>query len=367
MLHQKIERVLSRVVPQTNQSSYIALQNRITSTRTFASHTSRFRSVSRIFYQPQSRKLSSTGRRCSNGNYNRFNNSGRGPRAPPLIYHLLSRARTGHFVIIGLGASAFYYYNTEVVEMTGRRRLNFISVQHELELGEQAYREILAEHRDRILPDSHPDAKVVHRVLERLIPQARVEGAQWRAHVIKADNVRNAFVLPGGKVFVFTGILPFCRDEDGLAAVLGHEIAHVVAHHSAEGMTRNYLLKSIVTVVSFLFDISAMIPAYLSHYLINLPNSRVQEAEADDMGLIMMARACYNPEAAIAFWQRLVNNKEEHEIHQFLSTHPSNESRIHALSEKLNTAQAIYLDGGCKMANEYMPDFRRAFAYHREV
>lgn len=118
MLHQTIGRMLSRVVPQTKQTSYIAVQSRIASTRTFASHASPFRSVSRPLHQPQSRTFSSCGRRCRNGNYNRFSNSGRGPRAPPLMYHLLSRARTEHFVIIGLGASAFYYYNTEVVEVS---------------------------------------------------------------------------------------------------------------------------------------------------------------------------------------------------------------------------------------------------------
>ncbi|RAL11073.1 M48 family metallopeptidase [Aspergillus homomorphus CBS 101889] len=371
MLRQTMERVFPRVFPPITRTlsspvsaSPLASHSRITLVQTFARDGPRFRSAPRVPHQPQTRTFSSSGHRRSNGGYNRFNDSGpRNPRMAPL-HQLMMRARTEHFVILGLGTWAFYYYNTEEVEMTGRRRLNLISAERERELGEKAYREILREFKGHILPNSHPTSQAVHRVLERLIPQAHVEGAQWRAHVIAAPGEQNAFVLPGGKVFVFTGILPFCADEQGLAAVLAHEIAHVVAHHGAEGMTRNYLLTALVTVVSLLFDVSGVIPAQLSHFLIDLPNSRVQEAEADDMGLIMMARACYNPAAAIAFWHRMAQNKQAGEVPQLLSTHPSNENRLLALNEKLSAAQAIYHDSGCGEVTSFMPGFRKAVADH---
>jgi Zn-dependent protease with chaperone function len=90
-----------------------------------------------------------------------------------------------------------------------------------------------------------------------------------------------------GKVFVYTGILPICEDEDGLAAVLGHEIAHVVAHHPAERMSNSFLTIGAVFLVSFLFDVSGQLPSMLLNLMYSLPNSRTQEAEADNMGLSM--------------------------------------------------------------------------------
>ncbi|KAE8380308.1 TCP-1/cpn60 chaperonin family-domain-containing protein [Aspergillus bertholletiae] len=230
--------------------------------------------------------------------------------------------------------------------MTGRRRFNCVSAQRELEMGRQGYLEVLNENRGNILPDHHPLTMQVNRVLQRLIPQAPIEGADWRVHVIKDDSMLNAFVLPGGKVFVYTGILPICRDEDGLAAVLGHEIAHVVAHHPAERMSNSFVTIGAAFIVSLLFDISGQLPSLFMNLAYSLPNSRTQEAEADEIGLMMMSRACFNHEAAVELWARM-QEAEKGAPPQFLSTHPSSYNRMEAIREWSIKAEAAYEDSGC--------------------
>ncbi|OOO09798.1 peptidase M48 Ste24p [Aspergillus oryzae] len=246
--------------------------------------------------------------------------------------------------------------------MTGRRRFNCVSAQRELEMGRQSYQEVLNENRGRILPEYHPLTMQVNRVLQRLIPQAPIEGADWKVHVIKDDNMLNAFVLPGGKVFVYTGILPICKDEDGLAAVLGHEIAHVVAHHPAERMSNSFITLGAAFLVSMLFDISGQLPSLLMNLAYSLPNSRTQEAEADEIGLMMMSKACFNHEAAVELWARM-QEAEKGAPPQFLSTHPSSYNRMEAIRGWSIKAEAAYEDSGCHAIGGFMPGFRQA-AYH---
>lgn len=137
--------------------------------------------------------------------------------------------------LLSAGAGGFYLYNLEEVPVSGRRRFNIIPAQLEEALGQSSVEQVRQQYRGRILPESDGRVQLVKRVLERLLPYAEGEGLQgldWEVAVIESPE-QNAFVAPGGKVFVFTGMLPLCRDEDGVAAVLGHEIAHVVAHHTA--------------------------------------------------------------------------------------------------------------------------------------
>lgn len=125
--------------------------------------------------------------------YNRF----RGNTRQDTLYRLVQNAKPRHFVIIGVGISGVYLYNTEKVEMTGRRQFNCISRHQELKMGEESYQEILSSERGKILSDHHPLTRMVNGVLQRLIPQAPIEGANWKVHVIKDDGMVNAFVLPG--------------------------------------------------------------------------------------------------------------------------------------------------------------------------
>ncbi|KAJ5576401.1 Chaperone tailless complex polypeptide 1 [Penicillium sp. DV-2018c] len=277
--------------------------------------------------------------------YNRFQGN---PRQQ-LLYRLVQNARPHHFVMIGVGISGVYMYNTETVEITGRRQFNFISRTQELKMGEESYRDVLASERGKVLPDSHPLTRMVDGVLQRLIPQAPVEGADWRVHVIDNPGMVNAFVLPGGKVFVYTGILPVCKDEDGLAAVLGHEIAHVVAHHPAERVSNSFLTLGAVFLFSFVFDVSGHFSSFLLNLMYSLPNSRTQEAEADNIGLMMMSKACFDPRAAVELWARM-HEKEKQAPPQFMSTHPSSYNRMEAIQGWLDKAEAIYDDNGSSIS-----------------
>ncbi|KAL4923846.1 M48 family metallopeptidase [Aspergillus undulatus] len=237
--------------------------------------------------------------------------------------------------------------------MTGRRRFNCVSHQLELKMGMQGYKETIQQYRGRILPPSHPHSIMVNRVLQRLIPLAPMDNANWEVHVIKDDEMENAFVLPGGKVFVFTGILPICQDEDGLAAVLGHEIAHVVAHHTGERMSNSFVTLGIVLLIASLFDVSGALPNMVLQLMWGLPNSRTQEAEADNIGLMIMSRACFNPEAAADLWARM-HQAEKQAPPQFMSTHPASYNRMESIRKWLDEAQMEYENSGCSGMGSYL-------------
>lgn len=165
--------------------------------------------------------------------YKRFSASG---GASGLLFRWAARPTFYRDIgIITVGTGGFYIYNLEEVPVSGRRRFNIISPSLEEMIGKASVDQVKEEYRGRILPEYDPRVRKVKKVLERLLPFAEGEGLKgmdWEVHVIDSPE-QNAFVAPGGKVFVFTGILPLCEDEDGIAAVLGHEIAHVVAHHTA--------------------------------------------------------------------------------------------------------------------------------------
>lgn len=142
-----------------------------------------------------------------------------------------------------------------------------------------------------------------------------------------ATDKMNAFVIPGNKIFVYTGILEVCKNEDGLAAVLAHEIAHNVASHSAERRSEYLIVEKLLDALAFL-NYTDVLSALLGRYVLDLgisrPASREQESEADYIGLLMMAQACYDPQAAVKMWRRMEKADEEYKSGpEFLSTHPS--------------------------------------------
>ncbi|KAF2420318.1 hypothetical protein EJ08DRAFT_665672 [Tothia fuscella] len=268
---------------------------------------------------------------------------------------------TFYYEVGGLSAltAGFYTYNLETVPVSGRKRFNLISAEQEAEISKQQYGIIMEQYRGRILPGWDKRTRRVEGVLRRLVPRSGLEGLEWSVHVVESEEV-NAFVIPGGKVFVFTGILPICENEDGIAAVLGHEIAHNVAHHAAERMSRG----SILTMVSFIFMQLTGLPDVLSSLPLTLafdrPNGRAQESEADYIGLMMMAQACYDPEQAEAFWKRM-RKAEKGAPPEFLSTHPSSEHRIEHIQRWLPEAQQKRNESECGAVLDYADDFKRAF------
>lgn len=172
----------------------------------------------------------------------------------------------------------------------------------------------------------------------------------WEFTVIDDPGTVNAFALPGGKVVVYTGILPFTKDESGLATVLGHEIGHVIARHGVERMSRGKLAEFGATGLEILLGGSGndqergvihQAFGIGTNVGVMLPFERSQESEADHIGLNLMALAGYNPEAAIPFWQRMSGENKNHSP-EFLSTHPADQKRIDQIRAWLPEALKNY-------------------------
>ncbi|KAI7869338.1 peptidase family M48-domain-containing protein [Spinellus fusiger] len=208
------------------------------------------------------------------------------------------------------------------------------------------YEEVMAQYGNEILPSHHPYSQMVTRVAQRIVNVSGISNIQWEFHVIHSPE-KNAIVLPGGKVFVFTGILPIVENEDGLAAVLGHEIAHQVARHSAEKLTMAKILFASRAIFFLLgIDVSFIFNTISMNYLMMMPFSRKCETEADIIGIRLMAHACFDPREALKIWHRM-KAAEASNGFQFLSTHPSNDNRIKYLKNEMPLAISIYENNDC--------------------
>ena len=266
---------------------------------------------------------------------------------------------------LGLGGGAFYYYNLEEVPISGRRRFNCISPAREAEMTGSQYQMIMQQYGRDILPPDHPHSKMVNRVLRRLVPAAGLEEEKWEVKVINDPDQQNAFVLPGGKVFVFSGILPICAGDDGLAAVLGHEIAHNVAHHISEKMSQMVYVLLFRLILLWTLDLSGDLSQLLLDFALERPNSRKMESEADYIGLLMMAQACYDPSAAVGLWERMAE-AEKFAVPQILSTHPASRKRMTVIQEWLPQAHQKRAESRCGITSGYMDDFATAFGHGDE-
>ena len=332
-----------------------------------------FRSTSRTFPRLRTFRSSpflSTPRRHASYRYQRFGESGgKGGQqqqwsnfGPTYRAQYIWRNYRTPILVVSGGGGTFYVYNLEQAPVTHRRRFNCIGPSTEAQFGAQGYEETLAQYRGKILPEIHPYTQAVAKVVERLLPATHGLSAseEWRVHVIDDPEQKNAFVLPGGKVFVFTGLLPITKDEAGLAAVLGHEIAHNVAHHLAERISQSIIVAGTAIVIASLFDISGQVSNNIANLALSLPNSRTQEQEADHIGLLMMAESCYDPEAAVDLWTRMAK-AEQGAPPQFLSTHPTSYNRRELIKKWLPDARLKYEQSECGMTGRYASDFKQAF------
>ncbi|KAJ2082423.1 metalloendopeptidase [Coemansia sp. RSA 988] len=236
------------------------------------------------------------------------------------------------------GVSTTVYYQVHLIDSpTGRRQFISVSPEDERKAGQSAYAQIMNEYRHHIVPHNTEIDRYVRRVAMRIVKASNLEG-DWEVRVIDSPE-ENAFVLPGGKIFVFSGLLPLAANEDGLATVLAHEIAHQYARHSAEKLSTAGLVSLLYTLVAFFVDPNAaQAGRIVATLLLDLPNSRECEQEADQIGLDLMAVACYDPAQAIQFWQRM--KKPAHMAPpQLLNTHPSTRSRIENIRSWIPSAQ----------------------------
>ena len=230
----------------------------------------------------------------------------------------------------------------ETVPVTGRSQLNLLSPAEEAKLGGEAFTQVLAKAKVSSEPTVN---EMVRRVGSRI---AAVAGGdrQWEYKVIDDPNQVNAFALPGGKIAVYTGIIPITRDEAGLAAVLGHEVAHVTARHSGERMSQQIAAQMGLGVIGTVLGASPQTTESLGGIVASgllLPFGRRQESEADHIGLIYMAKAGYDPRAARDLWVRMAEaSRGRSRPPEFLSTHPSEETRIKQIEGWLPEALKYY-------------------------
>ncbi|KJZ79526.1 hypothetical protein HIM_00995 [Hirsutella minnesotensis 3608] len=275
-----------------------------------------------------------------------------------------------------VAAVIFYMCNSQTDPVTGRRRFNFLSeelVQKMYKGASAAVLRAVEREGGRLLPDGDPRVLVVKRIMARLIPVCGMPDVDWEVFVVHDDDPAkaNAFMIPGGAVIVYSSLIDICRNEDALAVVLGHEIAHHTASHVAERMsaawTGNLATGSLFFLAGalpgiVLFGLWAMIGGtYLQGILVNLPMGRKQESEADYLGLMMMAEACYDPRAAIGLWQRLAAFHSGHaQAPEILSTHPSDKNRIAQLSEWMPEALRRRSESDCRGTTALADRFRIA-------
>lgn len=258
-----------------------------------------------------------------------------------------------NFIVISL---ILVLIGCSTVPKTGRSQLELVSDGQMVSLGQSSYQQFLSQ--NKISTDAKKTAMVkrvsqkIASAVEQYLKQENrlknIEGFNWEFNLIESKEV-NAWCMPGGKIVVYTGILPITQDETGLAVVLGHEIAHAVAHHGNERMSQGLIAQLGGTALQValakkpqqtqqlymtVFGAAANV-GYL------LPYSRLQESEADYLGLIFMAMAGYDPQAAVPFWERMAAQGGS-KPPEFMSTHPSDETRAKNLQKNMNEALSYY-------------------------
>lgn len=231
------------------------------------------------------------------------------------------------------------------VQETGRSQFIITSESQEAKLGLEAYQEVL---RSSKLSADQKMIQIVRRVGQRIAAAAKKPDFQWEFNLIESEQV-NAFCLPGGKIAVFTGILPYMQNEAGMAVVMGHEVGHAIARHGGERMSQNVLAGGIQKGLEIGLGSSdpqtrdGIMQAFGlgSQVGVLLPYSRKHELEADQIGLKLAAQAGYDPREAPVFWERMSasGGKKPPEI---LSTHPSEKHRINQMEELMPDALKAY-------------------------
>ena len=242
--------------------------------------------------------------------------------------------------IVSLILILFFIASCVSAPYTGRNQLMLVSESDEVTSGQLAYRQIL---RDSVSTSDQEALRMVRTVGERIAAAANKPDYRWEFRVINDPETVNAFCVPGGKVAVYTGIFPIARDEAGLAVVLGHEVAHALLRHPGERMSQAEVLGAGMALAGA----SGINPQILQALGLGasvgliLPFSRSQESEADHVGLILMAKAGYDPRVALEVWDRM-GRKEKGAPPAFLSTHPGYETRVQQLRSFMPEALSYY-------------------------
>jgi predicted Zn-dependent protease len=260
------------------------------------------------------------------------------------------------FLTLTLFAVVFLLAACATNPYTERSQLLLMSESQEMQLGAQAYAQVLQDPKVKISHDPR-EIEPVKRVAARIIEVAknskyaeRARQFDWEVSVIKDDKTMNAFALPGGKIAVYTGIFPVAKNEAGLAAILGHEVTHALARHGAERMSQGLLAQigleaagiALGTGTNPVAGQATMAALGLGVNVgMLLPFSRAHESEADHIGLLLAAQAGYDPVEAIRVWERM-ERLSKGQPPEFLSTHPGHGTRIKQLQEWMLEAISYY-------------------------
>jgi metalloendopeptidase OMA1, mitochondrial len=244
---------------------------------------------------------------------------------------------------LGLLPALLVLAGCATVPYTNRRQMSWVPEGTEMSLGDEAYADV--KKKSKVSHDPALQAQV-DRVGRRIAQVADKPEYKWEFVVIDDAKTVNAFCLPGGKVAVYTGILPLTQDDNGLAVVLSHEVSHALARHGAERMSEQMLIGSLeqVAVTTGFIKNDQQLSIVEQAYGIGrgLPHSRAQESEADHIGLILMAKAGYDPKTAVPFWERMQKASKGGGPPEFLSDHPSDAKRIDKIKEELPEAMQYF-------------------------
>lgn len=243
------------------------------------------------------------------------------------------------------------------VPITGRKQMSLISESEMIGMSLTSYADFLA--KNPAVAETDANAKMVSRIgkdmqkaVETFMAEkglsSRLEGYQWEFHMVNENSV-NAWCMPGGKVVVYSGLLPVTQTEAGLACVMGHEIAHAVARHGNERMSQGLLVQVGGAALSVALSQKPQLTQdlFLQSYGLTsqlgmLKYSRTHESEADKMGLVFMAIAGYDPNEAVAFWERMEKASGGSKPLEIVSTHPSDATRIADIKAFLPEAMKYY-------------------------
>lgn len=253
--------------------------------------------------------------------------------------------------------TAFIVLGCSTVPVTGRRQLSLVPSSQLMALASQSYNEVLTESN---VVKNTAEAQMLDRVgnkIKNAVQQYmaqnnmsdELDGFDWEFSLIKDETI-NAWAMPGGKVAFYTGIMPICRDDAGVAVVMGHEVAHAIANHGGERMSQGLAqqLGGVALNVALQEQPQATQQLAMTAFGLGssvgyiLPHSRLQESEADEIGLIFMAMAGYDPHEAPEFWKRMQAKEEGPRPPEFLSTHPAPDTRINKLEKLIPKAMKYY-------------------------
>ena len=234
--------------------------------------------------------------------------------------------------------------------ITGRNQLAILPESELRQMAQQEYKQFLSQNKV-VSPSSSKDAEMVNAINKYYAAKglsSELEGYKWEYNLVDSKDV-NAWAMPGGKIVVYTGLLPVTQNEAALAVVLGHEITHALAHHGNERMSQQMVAQGIGVVGGVLTSGNQQVSNIFNNVYgpgatvgVLLPNSRKQELESDRYGLIFTAMAGYNPREAVPLWERMKAMSAGNRPPEFLSTHPAEDTRIQKLKQMMPEALKYY-------------------------